>query len=156
MLKPIALVCVWPPIPIWLPQKLYCLYSLLTIAARLFLLLPIIHSIQTIIKENAAPSWISMYWIKPTNVAANDFISEWEVLDPVFILRSVLSFHCPALVCQFFAFLLSQMQLKTLQSLTRVQKPGIAIFAFTLHRSKNCKTIQTILLGTTFVQCHKC
>ena len=77
-------------LPIFLPKKLYWIHSLLTIAAWFFSLKLSIHSDPTIIKEKAAPSEISLYCIGPTNMATNDFISERQTLDPVFILRSVI------------------------------------------------------------------
>ncbi len=48
----------WSPLlvfglPIWLPKKLHWLYSLLTIASRLFSFVPTIHYIPTIIKQSS-------------------------------------------------------------------------------------------------------
>ena len=44
-------------LPIWLPRKLHCQYSFLTIAGRLCSLLLSIHNIPTILKEKSSPLW---------------------------------------------------------------------------------------------------
>ena len=54
------LLCLAFGIPIWLPKKLYCLYSLLTIAARFFSLVLCIHNIPTIIIEKTS-AWLNLH-----------------------------------------------------------------------------------------------
>ena len=76
-------------LPIWLPKERCWLDSFLTIAARSLSLVMIIHNMPTIIKEKGPPGEFSKHWIRPTNMAANEFVLEWWMLDPVFISRSV-------------------------------------------------------------------
>ena len=77
-LKPVALVCkrnyIYTASQYGCQRNHIGLILLLTIAARLFSL----HML------------IMMYWIGLFNMAATDFISERQMLDPVFILRSVV------------------------------------------------------------------
>ena len=54
-------------------------------AAQLFSLMHIIHTIPMIVKMKACPREISMYLSEPPSMATNDLILERQMLDPVFV-----------------------------------------------------------------------